>query len=144
MLEIAKAKPLEGYRLRLTLTTGTVIERDLSRYVKEAPGVLRKLRDRKFFDRVRAANGTVEWPGQVDLCPDALIWGAKPHVGRPLGHAVLRRGGILKRKPRTERKTAVIKIRLTEDQRRSVEQAAKKTYDDISSWARRVILQAVV
>ena len=96
MLRIAKVKPLDGYLLRLTLTSGTVIERDFNHYARRASGVLRSLGDLKFFRKVRASHGTIEWPGQIDLCPTSIIWGGDPRPGRPRARASFRRGGLLR------------------------------------------------
>jgi len=73
LLRVRAVRPLAGYRLELDLTDGTKISRDFSRFVGTTRGVLKRLRDPKFFARVRAAHGTVEWPGGIDLCPDEII-----------------------------------------------------------------------
>ncbi len=69
--------PLEGYRLRLTLTDGSVIERDLSALL-DGP-VFEPIRhDPALFRAARVEAGTVVWPNGADLCPDVLIWGGPP------------------------------------------------------------------
>ncbi len=40
-------------------------------------------------------------------------------------------------------RTVFLQIRLTEDEKRRVESAAKATYLDMSTWARMIILRAV-
>ncbi|MGH9423741.1 MAG: DUF2442 domain-containing protein [Thermoanaerobaculia bacterium] len=35
-------------------------------------GVFKPLRDPVFFARVSCADGFVEWPGEIDLAPDAM------------------------------------------------------------------------
>jgi hypothetical protein len=37
--------------------------------------------DPVLFRQVRAEHGTVTWPGEVDLCPDVLIWQGPPPKG---------------------------------------------------------------
>ena len=73
MLRIRSAAPLEGRRLRLTLTDGSVVERDIDDLLWGP--VFDGLRtDDVLFRRVRARYGTVTWPGDVDLAPETLIW----------------------------------------------------------------------
>jgi hypothetical protein len=70
-MEITKAKALPGYRLELQFNNGEYGVVDLSEYVGrgvcaawEKPGV---------FDQVKVTTeGAVEWPGEIDFCPDAL------------------------------------------------------------------------
>jgi Protein of unknown function (DUF2442) len=77
LLRIREVKALEGFRLRLTLTDGSVIEREVSRLL--VGPVFEKIRtDRALFGQVRAEGGTVVWPNGADLCPDVLIWGGAP------------------------------------------------------------------
>lgn len=64
--------PLEPFRVRLPLTDGMVIERDLSALmvgsvfdpIREAPEV---------FRQVTVQGGTLVWPSGADLCPDTII-----------------------------------------------------------------------
>jgi len=69
--------PLEGYRLRLTLTDGSVIERDISALLN-GPVFEPIKNDPALFRAVRVEAGTVVWPNGADLCPDVLIWGGPP------------------------------------------------------------------
>lgn len=78
MVEIRSVEALPEYRLRLWLSDGRTVERDLSDLVP-APGVdnvFAPWRDPAYFAQVRLADyGTVVWPNGVDLDPDVLIWG---------------------------------------------------------------------
>jgi hypothetical protein len=77
LLRIRKAEPLQDFRLRLTLTDGSTIERDISRLL--VGPVFDKIRkERSLFDQVRVESGTVVWPNGADLCPDVLIWRGPP------------------------------------------------------------------
>lgn len=77
MKRIRKAVALPGYRLRLTLTDGTVMVRDV-RPLLVGP-IFEPLReDERRFAEARAEGGTVVWPNGADLCPDVLIWGGPP------------------------------------------------------------------
>lgn len=79
MLRIKQAEALENLRVRLTLTDGSVLERDLSQLL--AGRVFDRVRaDREVFTQVRVVDGTLEWPGGVDLCPDMIIYGGPPPV----------------------------------------------------------------
>jgi hypothetical protein len=77
LLRIRQAVPLDGYRLRLTLTDGSTVERDVSNLLT-GPVFEPIRRDPRLFRQVRVEHGTVTWPGDVDLCPDVLIWLGPP------------------------------------------------------------------
>ena len=73
MLRIRRAQPLEGRTLRLTLTDGSIVERDISEVIW-GPVFERLATDDAFFHRVRVRYGTVPWPGDVDIAPETMIW----------------------------------------------------------------------
>jgi hypothetical protein len=75
-LEIRAATPLDGRRLRLTLTDGTVVERDITDLIAWGQVYERLAADDAYFRRVRVRYGTVVWPGDVDIAPETLIWGS--------------------------------------------------------------------
>ena len=77
LLRIREVQALELFRLRLTLTDDSVVERDVSRLL--IGPVFEKIRsDPAAFAQVRVEGGTVVWPNGADLCPDVLIWGGAP------------------------------------------------------------------
>ena len=77
LLRIRDAQALPERRLRLTLTDGTVVERDVGRLLTGP--VFEGLQQRfEKFAEVRVEGGTVCWPDGADLCPDVLIWGGMP------------------------------------------------------------------
>jgi hypothetical protein len=77
LVSIKQVEPLPGQRLRLTLSNGDVIERDVAQYLRGP--VFEAIRsDPAVFAKVRVDHGTVVWPGDVDLCPDVLIHGGLP------------------------------------------------------------------
>ena len=81
LLRIREVAPLGGYRLRLTLTDGSIVERDLTRILEGA--VFDPLKaDPSEFARVRVENGTLAWPNGADLCPDVVIWNGPPVEGQ--------------------------------------------------------------
>lgn len=77
LLRIVAVRVLPGQRLRLCLTDGTIIERDV-RPLLRGP-VFSDIRDQpEVFAQVEARAGTVVWRNGADLCPDVLIWGGAP------------------------------------------------------------------
>lgn len=79
-MEITEAKALPGYRLELRFDNGQHGVVELSEFVGlgvflawEIPGV---------FEQVAVTSeGAVQWPGEIDMCPDALylrMTGKKP------------------------------------------------------------------
>jgi hypothetical protein len=92
LTRITRAQALDGFWLRLWLSDGSVVERDVSALLW-GPVFERLRSDPEFFASARADHGTVAWPGDVDLCPDVLIWdGAPPRdvTERPAVRLVLR------------------------------------------------------
>jgi hypothetical protein len=73
MLEITAAEPLQGRCVRLTLSDGTVIERDVSDLL-QGPVFDPLVRDAERFRRLFVSAGTLAWPGDVDIAPETLIW----------------------------------------------------------------------
>jgi hypothetical protein len=77
LIRIQEVTPLEPYRLRLKLTDGSVIERDVAKLmIGPVFEALKTSSD--LFRQVIVENGTVVWPNGADLCPDVLIWGGAP------------------------------------------------------------------
>jgi hypothetical protein len=70
-MRIASAQPLSGFRLKLTYADGASGEVDLSTYAGR--GVFAAWNEPGVFEKVQVTDqGAVEWPGEIDLCPDAL------------------------------------------------------------------------
>jgi hypothetical protein len=76
-LRIQKAVPLEGFRLRLTLTDGSVVDRDVTDLLTGPIFEPIRLNPARFRE-VRVEEGSVVWSNGADLCPDVLIWGGSP------------------------------------------------------------------
>lgn len=96
MIRVRRAEPLADRRLRLTLSDGTIVERDVQDLLW-GPVFERLRSDDALFRRVRAHAGTVAWPGDLDLAPETLIWdGPDPNDGSRRPEAFLR-----PRSPRT-------------------------------------------
>ena len=79
LVRIREAQVLDGFRVRLVLTDGSVVDRDLApRLVGPVFEPLRT--DRRQFESLRVDGGTLVWPNGADLCPDVIIWdGPPPH-----------------------------------------------------------------
>lgn len=66
--------------MRLTLTDGAEIERDLSPLL--VGPVSDEIRENPTqFREVRVEAGALVWPNGADLRPDTVIWGELPPVG---------------------------------------------------------------
>jgi hypothetical protein len=91
MQTIRAVDVLDDYWLRLTLSDGAVVERNV-RQLLIGP-VFEGLRsDYALFRAARARHGTIEWPGDLDLAPETLIWnGPTPKAASeaPLARLVL-------------------------------------------------------
>ena len=77
LTRVQEAAALPGHRLRLVLTDGKVLERDV-RDLLNGEVFEPLLRDPGLFSAVTVRDGTVAWPNGADLCPDVLIWGGPP------------------------------------------------------------------
>ena len=77
LVRIQDAAPLEGFRVRLTLTDGRIVERDLEDLLM-GPVFAGLHSDPERFREFRVEAGTLVWPDGADLCPDVLIWGGMP------------------------------------------------------------------
>ena len=73
MLRIRSVEVDNDYWLRLGLSDGTTVERNV-RELLWGPVFERLRTDYAEFRRARARHGTVEWPGDLDLAPETLIW----------------------------------------------------------------------
>jgi Protein of unknown function (DUF2442) len=68
---ITQAKALPGFRLELTFESGETGVVDLSSFAGR--GVFAAWEQPGLFERVTITDqGAVEWPGEIDLCPDSL------------------------------------------------------------------------
>jgi hypothetical protein len=77
MLRIKEATPLGGYRLRLRLTDGSTLERDVGALLS-GPVFDAVRNNPELFSQVRVHHGTLWWPGDLDLCPDVVLGNAPP------------------------------------------------------------------
>ena len=78
MLEIDAVEPLHDRLVRLTLSDGSVVVRDLGDLLDGRGVFARITTDDAAFRQVYADYGTIVWPGEVDLAPETLIWDGPP------------------------------------------------------------------
>ncbi len=70
-MKIIRVKPLPGYRLEIEFAGGESGTVDLSELVGQ--GVFAAWEQPGVFDEVTVSGeGAVAWPGDLDMCPDAL------------------------------------------------------------------------
>ena len=70
MMQVSEVSPTPDFGLCLAFTNGERRLFDVRPYLDK--GVFRQLQDYERFSQVRVVAGTVEWPGEIDLCPDTL------------------------------------------------------------------------
>lgn len=91
-MKIIRAKAYDGYIVRFYLSDGTHVDRDFA-FVRG--GVFDPImRDRKLFAKIKVRDGYPSWPGEVDLCPDAVLRGGISRK-RPAKHAIIGPRGTL-------------------------------------------------
>src|SRR5688572_12667671 len=74
VLRISRVQPLDRRLVRLTLTDGSVVDRDLGGLL-DGVGVFRQISiDDDALRRVEVEAGTLAWPGGCDIAPETLIW----------------------------------------------------------------------
>jgi Protein of unknown function (DUF2442) len=76
---IREAKPLTDFSVEITWEEGKVSVLSLHEIVAKG-GVFASLRDPKVFGQLKVGEGGrwLEWPGEVDICADALWYQAHP------------------------------------------------------------------
>ncbi|MBI3815547.1 MAG: DUF2442 domain-containing protein [Nitrospinae bacterium] len=67
---VKAVKARDNYKLEIIFSNGEVGIYDCSPLLNF--GVFAELKDKVYFQQVRAAYGTVVWPHEQDICPDTL------------------------------------------------------------------------
>lgn len=67
---VKKVEPNSDYSLTITFDNGEVKTFDLQPLLEK--GVFKTLKDRSVFTQVKVSQGTITWPGEIDICPDTL------------------------------------------------------------------------
>ena len=89
---VTEVEPLEHRRIQATFSDGAIKEIDLGELLA-AGGVFAPIHEsREIFEQVRVnpENGTVEWPGDVDLDPEVLYGRFEPASGHRIERRTLR------------------------------------------------------
>lgn len=73
---LAAVKPLKDYELELTFANGEV--RRFDAHPLLALPAYQKLKNKTFFENVTVAYGTLQWPCDIDYCPDCLYENSRP------------------------------------------------------------------
>jgi len=73
---VQSVRALDDYRLDLVFTNGERRVFDARPYLDH--GVFVRLRHPGFFRTVRVVAGSVEWPGEIDLCYDTVYLEGQP------------------------------------------------------------------
>jgi hypothetical protein len=68
--DVVDVQPVEHLHLRVTFRDGLRGEVILAQ--SHLRGVFETLKNPDVFSKVSCANGFVEWPGDIDLAPDAM------------------------------------------------------------------------
>jgi hypothetical protein len=70
LLDVVGVKAEPNYRLVIEFENGERRSFDMSRFIDEKP--FRRLKDSPLFFKALVANGTVVWPGNIDIAPETL------------------------------------------------------------------------
>jgi hypothetical protein len=70
------AKPLEKYQLLITFNNNEQRIFDVSPYLDDK--FFAPLRNIALFNLVTINPLTIEWPGEIDICPDELYYNSMP------------------------------------------------------------------
>lgn len=89
---ITDVRVLADRWLRLWFTDGAIVDVDAKPLIGGG-GVFAPIEaDDAVFQRVRAQDGTICWPGEIDLCPDVLYGRGEPDDGTRFERRVVRAG----------------------------------------------------
>ncbi len=75
---VRSVKPLADYKLHIEFTNGEQKLFDVSPFLDK--GIFQELKDHQYFNKVRVAFGSIEWPNEQDFSKDTLF-----KLGTPLG-----------------------------------------------------------
>lgn len=70
MIRVVNVSPLENYELLLEFNNGEKRIKDIKPYLDK--GIFSKLKDKKFFEKVKISFGTVSWNSEIDLDAENL------------------------------------------------------------------------
>ncbi|MBL0121639.1 MAG: DUF2442 domain-containing protein [Betaproteobacteria bacterium] len=76
LLDVVKVEARAGYTLYLEFENGEKRLFDMSPYMDEKP--FSQLKDHSRFAMASITNGTVGWPGDIDIAPETLYDRSRP------------------------------------------------------------------
>jgi hypothetical protein len=76
MKKIIAAKPNQDFSLDVKFSDGSVRRFDVKPYLEF--GIFTELKDLDYFNQVKIAFGTVQWPHEQDISPDTLYLESTP------------------------------------------------------------------
>ena len=79
--EVIKAKHVSGFIIAARFNDGTEKHVDISQWFKGP--VFKSLKNPKFFVKFFVEGGTVAWPNDVDIAPEALYEAADVRKSKP-------------------------------------------------------------
>ena len=70
ILSVFSAEYVSGYTLRLTISTGEVLQVDFTPLMQK--GICRKLQDLEYFKSFRLDPFTIDWNNEIGFAPERL------------------------------------------------------------------------
>lgn len=92
-MKIVGAEVVVDRIVRFRLDDGTCVDRDFAFVRGEVYDPV--FGDLAKFKKVKILDGHPSWPGDLDLCPDALLFGRTGRGRRPARFAIVGAGGCL-------------------------------------------------
>jgi hypothetical protein len=138
MIHVRDVTPLQGHRLALTFSDGTSGEVDFEPFL--AREFFAPLRDEALFAEAFIDGGTVAWPGNLDIAPEALY--ARAHG---LVHATTSEQADanelavslrqVRRHALSDAREGFEMVGLTEEQRAKIERGEERDVDMLRRYA---------
>lgn len=88
LLDVVKVNVADNYNLILEFENGEIRQFDMNPLLDLKPWI--RIKPKALFDRAYIDNGTVAWPGNIDIAPETLydcsvqLEGAKEHGECPI------------------------------------------------------------
>lgn len=73
---VTSVKPLDNYQIELLFANQECRVFDVKPYL--SIGIFQELRDVSLFNGIKAFNGSIVWPNELDLDPDTLYLDSQP------------------------------------------------------------------
>jgi len=70
MRKVVAVRANDDFSLDLKFDDGSVRRFDVTPYLEY--GIFKELKDKNYFERVKVAFGTVQWPNEQDISPETL------------------------------------------------------------------------